>query len=525
MSPRIPFIFTLSFMASLSGFLFGYDTGVVSGAMILLDKKFNLNCTWHSSIVSVTMATAAIFSLLGGTVNTKFGRRRTTIYSVLFFILGSGVLSLAWFKHLLILGRAILGMAIGLSSMTIPMYIAECAPADIRGKLVTLNNVSIVTGQFVAAFVDGMFAHDEENGWRYMFGLALIPAFIQLFGFICFIPESPRWLLTHGYENQAKEALKQIREDKYSEEEYQTIFNKVKNFEGKAGNFEKEAITVGCLLQVFQQCAGINTVMYYSATIMKLTGVSDGQAIWDAAKISLANLFAALIGVHLVERLGRRKLLLASMFGTIISLLIIARGMGKADPDVTGENGCLDHSLTLETSQNHTRNRRQEFMTTAQLEQMYNIAESDHRQPHPGSYTAFLGMVLYLFTFSPGFGPVPWTVNSEIYSEEYSRNIGNSLSTFSNWLFNFFISFLFLPISHNFGMSVPFYLYSFFTIIGLVLAYLFLPETRNVPLEEIQRLFSPNQRRVVANLWYLPRAIKRKIGLEGDGMSEYISMD
>ena len=162
---KIPFIHTLTFFTIVSGFLFGYDTGVISGALILLNAEFNLTSNWQSAIVSVTMFFAAIFSLFGGIINQRFGRRLTTIFSTLTFILGTVFITFSRNKVVMFVGRAVLGMAIGVSSMTAPMYIAECAPAKDRGRLVTLNNVAITFGQFSAAFIGGLFA-EVVNGWR-----------------------------------------------------------------------------------------------------------------------------------------------------------------------------------------------------------------------------------------------------------------------------------------------------------------------------------------------------------------------
>merc|ERR1712071_107771 len=177
---------------------------------------------WSSAIVSITMAFAACFSLLGGLVNARFGRRLTTGAASMLFIAGTLMISFAYEKVWLLLGRATLGMAIGLASMTAPMYIAECAPANIRGRLVTLNNVSITFGQLTASVIDGGFSKTTQ-GWRYMFGLVLIPATIQAIGFAFVLPDSPRWLVERNRIEEARAALRRIRETAYDEQELTEI--------------------------------------------------------------------------------------------------------------------------------------------------------------------------------------------------------------------------------------------------------------------------------------------------------------
>ena len=162
------FIYVVSILSALGGFLFGYDTGVVSGALVFFKDEFDLNHLWQEFIVSATILTAWIFSMIAGYVTEKWGRRLAIIFASFIFTIGSITMGIAWSKYILLLGRFIAGAAVGLASMTVPMYIAEVAPDHIRGKLVTINNCFITFGQFVAAVVAGVFSSDSKNGWRYL---------------------------------------------------------------------------------------------------------------------------------------------------------------------------------------------------------------------------------------------------------------------------------------------------------------------------------------------------------------------
>lgn len=452
-----PFIYKLTFFAVLGGFLFGYDTGVVSGAMLLLKEDFDLSENYQSAIVSVTMAFASIFSLIGGWANNRYGRRKVMIFSALNFFFGSVFIAFARVKFFLILGRAILGIAIGLASMTSNIYIAECAPADTRGKLVTFNNVAITFGQFSAAFTDGILAK-TASGWRLMFGFAAVPSFIQLIGFMFWMPESPRWLLSMHRISDAKAVFQRIRQENYSENEFDEIKNaaeatSLKPLRELVKNFPKKILVIGVALQIAQQLAGINSIMYYSATVMKLAGFNENsEAIWKAADLAFVNFIFGLFSLYAVEKYGRRKLLFFSMIGTIIALFMIAFGL-----EAVGSESSM-------------------------------LVFVDKIAPEK---VPFYGMILYLIFFSVGYGPLPWTINAELYADEEQRAFGNSLSTFANWQFNFIISSSFLYLTANHGAAYPYFLYAGFTILFAIIFYLFLPETKGIKLENMATLKPP----------------------------------
>ncbi|XP_013881953.1 proton myo-inositol cotransporter isoform X4 [Austrofundulus limnaeus] len=344
------FVYVLAFFSALGGFLFGYDTGVVSGAMLLLKKEMNLNALWQELLVSSTVGAAALSALCGGSLNGWLGRRICILVASFIFGVGGVILSIAQDKVVLLAGRIVVGLGIGIASMTVPVYIAEVSPPHLRGQLVTINALFITGGQFVASVVDGVFSYLSHSGWRYMLGLSTVPAVLQFFGFV-FLPESPRWLLQKGRSQEACQVLSRIRGDQNIDEEYDTIKASIEEEEREAGaggvvilrilshGPTRRALVVGCGLQMFQQLSGINTVMYYSATILQMAGVRDDkQAIWLAAATSATNFVFTLVGVWLVDRVGRRKLTLGSLLGTGLSLTLLAVGFllsAQNSPPVT----------------------------------------------------------------------------------------------------------------------------------------------------------------------------------------------
>ncbi|XP_060100726.1 proton myo-inositol cotransporter [Heteronotia binoei] len=530
------FVYVASVFSALGGFLFGYDTGVVSGALLLLKRELRLDAFWQELLVSSTVAAAALSALAGGALNGACGRRACILLASCVFAAGSALLAAAQNKETLLGGRIVVGLGIGIASMTVPVYIAEVAPPHLRGRLVTINTLFITGGQFFASVIDGAFSYLPKNGWRYMLGLSAIPAVIQFLGFL-FLPESPRWLIQKGQTQKARRVLSRMRGNQTIDEEYDSIKNNIEEEEKEVGSAglvicrmltyppTRRELIVGCGLQMFQQLAGINTVMYYSATIMQMSGVQDDRlAIWLAAVTALTNFLFTLVGVWLVDRVGRRKLTLGSLTGTAIALLILALGFllsAQVSPQVTlnpegpsGQNssctkysycnGCMldpicgfcyklnkssvvesscvpvNKKSTMEAAWGRCSNETK--LKTGDTFWAYNFC------PTPYSWTALLGLILYLVFFAPGMGPMPWTVNSEIYPL-WARSTGNACSSGVNWIFNVLVSLTFLHTAEYLTYYGAFFLYAGFAFVGIIFIYGCLPETKGKKLEEIECLF------------------------------------
>ncbi|KAE8616176.1 hypothetical protein XENTR_v10008737 [Xenopus tropicalis] len=488
------FVYVVSVFSALGGFLFGYDTGVVSGAMLLLKREMNLSALWQELLVSSTVGAAALSALAGGVLNGVLGRRPCILMASLLFTAGAVILAAARDKETLLGGRVVVGLGIGIASMTVPVYIAEAAPPHLRGRLVTINTLFITGGQFSAAVVDGAFSYLARDGWRYMLGLSAVPAVLQFLGFL-FLPESPRWLIQKGQTQKARRVLSQIRGNQTIDEEYDSIKNSIdeEEKEGATGGPiiyrmliyppTRRALIVGCGLQMFQQLAGINTVMYYSATILQMSGVDDDRlAIWLAAVTAFTNFSFTLLGVWLVEKLGRRKLTLGSLTGTTVALFVLALGFllsAQVSPPVTftpGDPSGPNSTCTQYRCMNETKSKAGGSIWA------YNYCPTSY------SWTALLGLILYLVFFAPGMGPMPWTVNSEIYPL-WARSTGNACSSGVNWICNVLISLTFLHTAEYLTYYGAFFLYAGLACVGLIFIYGCLPETKGKKLEEIESLF------------------------------------
>ncbi|XP_076313507.1 proton myo-inositol cotransporter-like [Tachypleus tridentatus] len=540
------YMYLLTLLSAIGGFLFGYDTGVVSGAMILLRDYFSLNHVWQELIVSITIGGAWAFSLVAGILSDKLGRKPVILIASVVFTAGAIVMGFSVTREMLLVGRLTVGIGIGLSSMIVPMYIGEVAPSGRRGTLVTLNTCFVTGGQLIASIIAGAFSNDKKSGWRYMLGLAGIPSFIQFCGFL-FMPESPRWLVKMKKYEKAIEVLRSVRGNSVDvEPEFQSIKNSSLEQERQQAGlgskpvlfkilldpFVRNALIVGCALQIFQQISGINTVMYYSATIIEMSGIkNETTVIWLAAVTAGVNFICTFIGLALVERCGRRPLVLSSLGGVTASLCLFAIGfhlidayspsLDYRDPVVNGSicytfnscSECIDSGKCGYCFMDLSSGPANGTCLVADPDKI-NVAlmgscnSTSLPDPLtwavnwcPSNYTwvIFLSLVLYLFFFAFGLGPMPWTINAEIYPL-WARSTCYSTSTSMNWFFNMLISMSFLTFTEALTRYGTFWMYAIFAFIGWIYFMLVLPETKGRNLEDVESLFvSPWKRWKVLN--------------------------
>ncbi|PVD24679.1 hypothetical protein C0Q70_15164 [Pomacea canaliculata] len=471
-----------------------------------------------------------------GYLSDAFGRKVCTILASLVFTAGALVLGLAENVTMLIIGRLIIGIGIGVASMTVPVYIAEVAPSHIRGRLVTVNTLFITGGQFIASLLDGGFSYMKSDGWRYMLGLAGLPSLIQLIGFL-FLPESPRWMMKKGNESRAREILVAVRGTKDVEEEMADMRESCEEDKRETNNSSyptivlmlksprmRRALIVGCGLQFFQQVSGINTVMYYSASIIKMAGVNNQHlAIWLAAMTAGINFVFTLVGVWLVERIGRKRLLLCSLAGVILSLALLAVGFQISafnsphiviNENISSNNHCVSYStceLCIEdkscgfcfvdvngeanngsclsvSNDNEAYSQYGRCAANASLTDVGLVWAKDYC-PTAYSWLPIFGLAMYLMFFAPGMGPMPWTINAEIYPL-WARSTGSSMSAATNWLSNLVVSMTFLTLTETITKYGTYWLYVGVASVGFLFFLCLLPETKGCKLEEVEELFA-----------------------------------
>ena len=323
------FVYAAAFIAALGGLLFGYDTGVISGAVLFITKQFSLSVFPQELVVAVVLIGAAAGALVGGRLSDRLGRRRALLLTSIIFIVGALLCAVASSLRVLICGRVIVGIGIGLSSTTVPVYISEISPAKTRGWLVSLFQLAITVGILGAYLVDYLFA--ESQSWRWMLGLAVVPGGILGLGML-FLPETPRWLAENGFTEAARKVLKHIRGRQDVDEEFNEI-QKTLSQAHERGRWSdlflpevRPVLVIGLGLAVFQQVTGINTVIYYAPTIIQTAGIpSASGAILATAGIGLVNVFMTIVSMWLIDRVGRRPLLLTGIIGMILSLAVLGR--------------------------------------------------------------------------------------------------------------------------------------------------------------------------------------------------------
>ena len=465
MKSNLLYVTRISLVAALGGLLFGYDTAVIAGAIGFMRIHFNLSAEMTGWVASCALFGCVIGALLSGVISDRLGRKNVLLLAALFFVVSA--FGTAFPKSLtsFILFRILGGMGVGAASMASPMYIAELSPAKYRGRLVSLNQLAIISGMVIVYFANYVIANygstiDQSMsilpnstkswnvvyGWRWMFGSEAVPALILII-LLFFAPKSPRWLLEQKKETKALHILALIE----GENEANTKMEEIKaslTLESPAlkqllNSGLKIALVIGVMLAFFQQSTGINAILYFAPEILK--GISNAEtdiALLQTIIIGVVNLVFTIVGILYVDRLGRKPLMLIGYIGMGISLF--ALGIGA----------------TLETQ----------------------------------GIGALLFILIYVACFAFSVGPVTWVILSEIFPTKI-RGRAMAIATFCLWCTNFLVSQTFPMMDgnkwlvDNFNHGFPFLVYGVFCLIALFFVWFYVPETKNKTLESIKDIW------------------------------------
>lgn len=438
--------------ATFGGLLFGYDTGVINGALPFMARSDQLNLTpvTEGLVTSMLLLGAAFGALLCGKLADRYGRRKMILnLSFLFFLASLGT---AFAPNVLtmVIFRFLLGLAVGGASSMVPAFLAEMAPYEKRGRMVTQNELMIVGGQFLAYVFNailGVAMADTGHVWRYMLVLCAIPALL-LFASMLMVPESPRWLTSKGKKSEALRVLKLIRDEKRAEAE----FKEIQAAAVKDSNVEKASIKefstpwlrrllwIGIGVAIVNQITGVNSIMYYGTQILQESGFGTKAALIANIGNGLISVIAVIIGIWLVGRVNRRPILMIGLSGTTTALLFIAIF-----------SIVLDGSAAL-------------------------------------PYIVLSLTVLFLAFMQGCVGPVTWLVIAEIFPQKV-RGLGSGISVFFLWILNFIIGFAFPIMLSSAGLSFTFFIFVALGILAIGFVYKFMPETRGRTLEELEEHF------------------------------------
>ena len=442
------FIYLTAAIAALAGLLFGYDTGVISGAILFIKDQFVLGSRAVQNVVSAVLLGAVIGAAVSGALADHFGRRKVIIVTAILFAVGAIGAAFALNVPMIVGFRLIIGIAIGVASYTAPLYISEISPPQARGALVSLNQLMITCGIVVSYLVDYALSA-APHAWRWMFGLGALPAIILILGMIA-LSESPRWLVSKNRDDEARKVLSHVLVGQAIDKEITAIRGSLTIKEGSWKEllqpWVRPALVVGVALAFFQQVTGINTIIYYAPTIFEFAGFSSHKvAILATVGVGLVNVLMTLVAIWFLDRIGRKPLLYIGMSGMAISLGIL--GFAFHMPTLAG-------SLKLLT---------------------------------------VLSVIGYIASFAISLGPIFWLMIAEIYPLKI-RGRAMSIATLSNWGCNMVVAATFLTLTDKLGKAGAFWFYGTVCIIGIVFCYFYVPETKGHTLEKIEEYLRSGKR-------------------------------
>lgn len=434
-------VFFWSVAVALGGFLFGFDTAVISGAEKSIQQLWQLSVFGHGLTVAIALIGTVLGALTGGIPSDKYGRKATLFGIAVLYLLSSLGTALApdWYTFLIF--RFLGGIGVGISSVTAPMYISEIAPARSRGKLVALFQFNIVLGILIAYLSNYIFAGLGENDWRWMLGVQALPSFIYLIA-VLFVPESPRWLIIK--KGRTEEAAKTLAIANPEADIRQMVAAIALSARDEAGQPARHAlfsrkyatpVTLAILFAFFNQASGINAIIYYAPRIFEMAGLGKSSALLSSAGIGLINFLFTLLALHFIDRFGRRTLMLIGSAGLILTLSLVAKA--------------------------------------------FYFQEFD-------SFSVPIYLFVYIAFFAFSQGAVLWVFISEIFPNQV-RASGQALGSFTHWIMAALIAFTFPFITETLGGGNTFLVFSFMMLLQLLFVWRLMPETKGTSLEKIEQ--------------------------------------
>ena len=425
-------------LGALGGLLYGYDNGVISGALLFIDNDIPLNSFTEGLVVSSMLIGAIIGSGASGPLADKLGRRRLVLFIAIIYIIGSITLFIAPNITILVIGRLIIGLAVGGSMATVPVYLSEMAPTELRGSLGTLNQLMITIGILSAYIVNYAFADIE--GWRWMLGLAVVPSIILLIG-IVFMPESPRWLLEHRSEQAARDVMKMTFDNN---EEINSEIKEMREISAISEStwavikspWLRPTLIIGCIFALFQQIVGINAIIFYAPTIFSKAGLGEATSILGTVGIGTINVLVTIIAVFIVDKVDRKKLLVTGNIGMVTSLIIMA---------------VLIWTIGITSS----------------------------------SWIIIICLSLFIVFFGITWGPILWVMLPEMFPTR-ARGAATGVATLVLNIGTLIVAQLFPILNNALSTEWVFLIFAMIGVLALAFVIKYLPETRGRSLEEIE---------------------------------------
>jgi sugar porter (SP) family MFS transporter len=438
------YILSISFISALGGYLFGFDFAVISGALPFLQKQFDLNAYWEGFATGSLALGAIVGCVVAGSVSEKYGRRPGLLLAAVIFGVSSLSMSIAPSRDFFIASRFAAGIGVGMASMLSPMYIAEISPGPLRGRMVAINQLTIVIGILITNLVNYTLRNTGDDAWRWMFGLGAIPSVLFFIGAL-WLPESPQWLAKAGKDEKAKMVLYKIGTEAFADESMMAI---KKSLQGSTkmtygAAFQKTilpALLIGIGLAVFQQLCGINVVFNYTPKIFASLGASQEDQLFQTVFIGGVNLVFTILAMTLVDKMGRKPLMLIGAGGLAVLYIIVARML-------------MANSLNV-------------------------------------SWFLLMAIGTYALTLAP----VTWVLISEIFPNKV-RGAAISIAVLSLWAAYFILIFTFPVLFKKLGYNT-FYIYSCICVLGFVFVWFKIKETKGKSLEQLEQTFTAQMKQL-----------------------------
>lgn len=448
------FLTKLTVIATLGGLLFGYDTGVISGALLYMKDDLVLSSFWEATVVSSLLFPGAAFgALFGGRVADRIGRKRSLLVCAGLFLIGALGCALAPNVAIMVTARIILGLGVGAAAVTCPLYLAEMAPAERRGRMVTINELMIVTGQMLAFAMNALLDHfiRDPHVWRTMLAVAAVPAVALFLGMLA-LPDSPRWYGFKGRMAEARDVLGLSRSPQEADDEYELIVEHTAHMLKTTSTpfsvirdvpWIRRIVLIGCGLAIVQQATGINTVNYYAPTILEQSGLGVSAALVATIAVGVTSVVTTIIGIVLLGFVGRRTMLLIGFAGVAVS--------------------------------------------QAALAATFLLPESTTR-----SYVILACMVAFVAFVQMFIGTCVWLLLSEIFPLSI-RGFAMGIAVFVLWCTNAIISFVFPLLNSALGSTGTFGLFVAVNIVSWLFVRRYVPETKGTTLEELEERFEAQE--------------------------------
>ena len=498
----------IALVVSLGGFLFGFDASVISGVIRFIKPQFDLTDLQLGWVVSSPSFAAMFAMLVAGSVSDILGRKKVLLLVAFLYGVSALLSAIASGYIMLVVARMIGGAAFGAALILAPMYIAEISPAQDRGKLVSVQQLNIVLGFSAAYFANYIILQNiqidaaitEANAWRWMLGIELAPA-VLYFILLFVVPRSPRWLFLNGKDAEAMAVLQQLHGDEAANVEAQAIRKTIRDqaerkrlpVKALLGKSMRFVMIVALVIGILQQITGVNAIYFYATTIFEQSGVGTDASFAQAVWIGIINVVFTILAIMLIDKMGRRPLMLIGVGGVAISMLITAYGFSQASYRLTTENVSTIQGLETEKLSGlfdvdfendlAFKNALKDVLSSQDFAQYEGDLIRSAISMNP--VLVLVGILGFVASFAFSLGPVMWVMLSELFPNTL-RGLAISVIGFINSLVSWFVQFIFPWELSTLGNAWSYLIYAIFAIVGFVILLRILPETKGKSLEELE---------------------------------------